>query len=97
MCNNTIDPHQILTIVGAWPSIMGWMHLLNSDDDVAVPQSDGCAPSHCSNGTAAVLPLPFWIKNNKMVNKGVKNGYLCWIGDIIAEKSINCLKNQLRV
>jgi hypothetical protein len=59
MCNNTIDPHQILTIVGAWPSIMGWMHLLNSDDDVAVPKA------------MAVLPLPFWIKNNKMVNNRV--------------------------
>ena len=36
MRNNTIDPHPILTIVGAWPSIMGWMRFLNSDDDVAV-------------------------------------------------------------
>jgi hypothetical protein len=36
MRNNTIDPHRILSIVGAWPSIMGWMQLLNSDDVVAV-------------------------------------------------------------
>ena len=36
MRNNTIDPHRILSIVGAWSSIMGWMWFLNSDDVVAV-------------------------------------------------------------
>jgi len=44
--NNTIDPHRILPIVGAWPSIMGWMHLLNSDDDVAVPNAMAVLPCH---------------------------------------------------
>jgi len=28
--------YRIFTIVGAWPSIIGWMHFLNSDDVVAV-------------------------------------------------------------
>ena len=49
--NNTIDSHRIfiLTIVGTWPSIMGWMHFLNSDDIVAVltilPFQDANAPA----------------------------------------------------
>jgi hypothetical protein len=46
---NNIDPHRILTIVGAWPSIMGWMRFLNSDDVVAVlsifPFQDANAPA----------------------------------------------------
>jgi len=67
---------------------MAWMGFSNSDDDVAVLNP------------MAVLPLLFSIENKIMMNKGVKNGYFLWIGDvldIIAEILINCLKNRLMV
>ena len=54
MRNNTIDPHRILTILGAWPSIMGWMRFLNSDDNVAVFNAMAVL-KYCSNGTVAGL------------------------------------------
>jgi len=37
-----IDPHRIITIIGAWPSIMGWMRFLNLDDVVAVLSKRSC-------------------------------------------------------
>jgi hypothetical protein len=59
--NNTIDPHSILTVVSAWPSIMGWMHILNSDDVVAVLKFDGCAitPFAVHSGICCAINLTY--------------------------------------
>ena len=88
--NSTI--HRILTIVGAWPSIMDWMHFLNSYDVVAV--LGVILPVQDATHLLKWAIFPFWIENTIMVNMGVKIGYVLGYD---YRKSINCLNFQLRV